>query len=160
MKKILVAIDESENALRAVDFTAKLMGVSDDVQITLFHVLPDFPPMFWDDGHILGEQERKSRNEVIQKWKENQQLKLGPIFKEAAELLEKSGFRKEQIETKSQVEALDVVADCILKEARDGGYQMLVIGRHGYSKAKRLVMGSITNMVITNGTGLAICVVE
>ena len=63
MKKILVAIDESEYALKAVDFAAMLLGGLGDVQITLFHVLPDFPPMFWDDGHILDEKERAYRNE-------------------------------------------------------------------------------------------------
>jgi nucleotide-binding universal stress UspA family protein len=160
MKKILVAIDESEYALKAVDFAATLLGGSGDVQITLFHVLPDIPPMFWDDGHILDEQERASRDQVIGKWKENQQLKLGPIFNKATELLEKRGVKKDRIETKSQVESLDIVADCIVKEARAGGYQMLVMGRHGYSKTKRLIMGSVTNMVITNGAGLAVCVVE
>jgi len=160
MKKILVAIDESENALKALDFAATLLEGSGDVQITLFHVLPDFPPMFWDDGHILDEQERAARNQVIEKWKENQQLKLGPIFKEALDLLEKRGVKKDRVDTKSQVESLDVVADCILEEARTGGYQMLVIGRHGYSKTRRLIMGSVTSMVITNGSGLAVCVVE
>ena len=160
MKKILVAIDESEYALKAVDFAAMLLGGLGDVQITLFHVLPDFPPMFWDDGHILDEQERVSRNQVIGKWKENQQLKLGPIFKAATELLVRRGFKKDRIETKSEVESLDVVADCIVKEARAGGYQMLVMGRHGYSKTKRLIMGSVTNSVVTNGSGLTVCVVE
>lgn len=160
MKKILVAIDESENALKAVDFSGRLFSGMGDVQITLFHILPDFPPAFWDDGHILNAAEKAARQEVIGKWQSNQQLKLEPIFKKATERLENSGFNKNQITTKSVVETLDVVADCILEEARTGGYQMLVMGRHGYSKTKRLIMGSVTNAVISHGSGLAVCIVE
>jgi nucleotide-binding universal stress UspA family protein len=160
MNKILLAIDESENALKAVEFAGRLLAGAGDVQITLFHVLPDFPPTFWDDGHILNAAERAARQEVIGKWQSNQQLKLEPLFKGATKRLEDSGFDKNQIITKSIVEALDVVSDCILAEARTGGYQMLVMGRHGYSKTKRLIMGSVANAVINNGSGLSICIVE
>ena len=160
MKKILVAIDESENALKAVDFTGRLFAGMGDVQITLFHVLPDFPPAFWDDGHILNASEKAARQDVIRKWQSNQQLKLDPIFKKAAERLENSGVSKTRITTKSIVETLDVVADCIVEEARTGGYQMLIMGRHGYSRTKRLIMGSVTNAVINHGSGLAVCIVE
>jgi nucleotide-binding universal stress UspA family protein len=160
MKKILLAIDESENALRAVEFAGQLFAGAGDVEITLFHVLPDFPPTFWDDGHILNAAERAARQEVIEKWQRNQQLKLEPLFKGATKRLENSGLDKKQIITKSIVEALDVVPDCILAEARTGDYQMLVMGRHGYSKTKRLIMGGVANAVVNNGSGLSICIVE
>jgi len=160
MKKILVAIDESKNAFKSVDFISRFFSGSEDVQITLFHVLPEFPPSFWDDGHFLNAAEKSARREVIEKWQNNQQLKLESVFKKVTERLENAGLNKNQITTKSVVATLDVVADRILEEARTGGYQMLVMGRHGYSSTRKLTMGSVSNAVLSQDSAIAVCIVK
>ncbi len=160
MKKILVAIDESKHALKAVDFIIKLFSGSADVEITLFHVLPDFPPAFWDDGQYLNTAERSARREVIEKWQSNQKLKLESVFKLVTDRLENAGFNKNQIATKSIFATYVVVADRILEEASTGGYHMLVMGRHGYSSTKKLIMGSVSNAVLSQDSALAVCIVR
>jgi len=160
MKKILVAIDESKHALKALDFINQLFSGSADVEITLFHVIKDYPPAFWDDGHYLNAAERSARREVIEKWQSNQRLKLESVFKLATERLENAGFNKNQITTKSIDSTYVVIADRILEEASNGGYQMLVMGRHGYTSSKKLIMGSVSNAVLSQGSALAVCIVR
>ena len=159
MKKILVAIDDSEGALKAVDFVGRLFAGMSDLSITVLHVISNLPAPLWDDGHILTEEERDARKQVIDKWLDNQKLKLQPMFAKAVEKLIKTGIGENQVETKTITDTLDV-AEKILYEAKEGGYQMLAMGRHGYSQAKRLVMGSVATAVINHGTDLAVCVVE
>ena len=159
MNKMLVAIDGSQCAMRAVDYAGRQFSGNRDLRITLLHVLPYPPAPFWDDGHILSEQEKAARNSVIEKWLVNQRAKLEPLFKEAVELLIGQGIGPEQIEKKSISDSTDV-AESILEEARDGGYQTLILGRCGLSASKRFLMGSVTTKIVNNGSGIAICIVE
>lgn len=159
MNKMLLAIDGSQCAMRAVDYVGRQFSGNRDLRITLLHVLPYPPAPFWDDGHVLSEAEKAARNSVIEKWLANQRAKLEPLFKEAAELLIGKGIGPEQIEKKSISDSTDV-AESILEEARDGGYQTLVLGRCGLSASKRFLMGSVTTKIVNNGSGIAICIVE
>jgi nucleotide-binding universal stress UspA family protein len=159
MKKILIAVDGSESSLRAVDYVGCQFAGMADLRITLFHVLPYVPTSFWDDGHVLTAEERRARQEVVDKWAKNQQLKLEPILRSAKEVLIKKGIQEDQIDTKGVSDSADV-AKTILEEVSDGGYQTLVLGRRGLSPAKRLFMGSVTSEIINRGAGAAVCIVE
>ncbi len=156
---MLVAIDDSEGSWKAVDYVGKQFAGMDDLKITLFHVLLGFPPQFWDDGHFLTEEEKASRKVVVEKWLSNQKYVLEPFFNRAIERLTAASIRRDQIETKYVSESIDVIAECILAEARSGGYQTLIIGRCGRS-VKHLLLGSTASSIINAGAGVAICVVE
>ena len=159
MKKVLIAMDESEGSLRAVEHVAKQFVGMSDLQITLFHVLLGVPPQFWDDGHLLTDEEREARKSVIEKWVINQKTRLDSIFQKAIETLTRRGIPRDQISTKFISESLDVIAQCILAEAKAGGYQTLVIGRCGRSRTMHFLLGSIATQVVNAGEGLAVCVV-
>jgi nucleotide-binding universal stress UspA family protein len=156
MKKLLIAIDGSDYALKAVDYVSNQFN-GEDLQISLFHVLPYVPAEFWDDGHILTEEERRSRKNVVDKWLSNQTSKLEPIFSAALKILTSSGIKKDRISTKWISDSTDVVGS-ILEEARTGGYDMLVVGRYGHgSNEGRL--GDITEQLVRQGSGTPLCVV-
>ena len=67
-RKLLIALDSSEGAWRAVEYVADTFGPTPGVQVTLLHILSSLPPAFWDDGHILGKQEQESRRRLIGSW--------------------------------------------------------------------------------------------
>jgi nucleotide-binding universal stress UspA family protein len=159
MRKILVAVDGSECALKAVDFVGRQFSAIGDVRITLLHVLPYLATSLWDDGHILTKQEIEERKKVADKWMENQQQKAESIFSSAIEALTKRGINPARIETKTISDSTDT-AESVLEETRNGGYDMLMVGRCGLTAAKRFLMGSVTTKIINHGAGTAICVVE
>ena len=159
MNKVLVAIDDSAGALKAVDFVGRQFGGSSALKVTVLHVIPNLPAPLWDDGHILTEEEREARRQVIEKWMENQQLTLKKMFDKAVESLTGKGIGQNQVEIKTVTDTFDV-AGSILNEMKEGGYQMLVVGRRGYSQAQRLVMGSVAQSIVNRGTGIAVCSVE
>ncbi len=159
MKKILVAIDGSEGALRAVDYVGRQFAGTADLQITLFNVSPGIPPELWDDGHILTEEEKAGRKKELDKWLTDQKLKLRSIFQPAVETLTKRGIEAKQIETKSASETVKNTPECIMAEAKTGGYLTLVVGRCGLHRTAHALLGSTVNKIINEGAGVATCVV-
>ena len=159
MKKMLIAIDGSECALKAVDFAGRQFSGVNDLLITLLHVLPYPPAPLWDDGHIPTKEEKGERDNAIERWLANQRSKTEGIFGKAVDILTRNGFAAHQIEKKTVSDSTDV-AGSILEETRDNGYQTLVVGRCGHSAAKQFIIGSVTMKIISHGAGVAICVVE
>ena len=51
-----------------MEYVAEAFGNTPGVQITLLHVLSGLPPAFWDDGHILEEKEKASRQQLVAGW--------------------------------------------------------------------------------------------
>ncbi len=158
MKKILVAIDDSDGSWKAVDYVGNQFSGVKDLEITLFHVRVGLPPQFWDDGHFLTEEEKVERRTVVEKWLSHQKDVLEPLFKRAVERLTALGIPGNRIETKFVSESIEAIPKCVLSEAKAGGYQTLVIGRCGRS-AKHFLLGSTTSSIINSGGGMAICVV-
>jgi nucleotide-binding universal stress UspA family protein len=159
MKKLLIALDGSECALKAADYVGKQFSGNSDLQITLLHVLPFPPAPLWDEGHIPSDKEKNEREEGIQRWLTNQTAKVEANFSKAVDLLTSRNIAPVQIEKKAISDSIDI-ADSIIEETKSGGYQTLVLGRCGRSSAKKYLMGSVTTKVINHGTGAAICIVE
>ncbi|MGZ6202753.1 MAG: universal stress protein [Thermodesulfobacteriota bacterium] len=159
MKKILVAIDGSEDALKAVDYVGQQFAGLSDLRIVLFHVSPGIPPELWDDGHILTEKEKADRKKVLDKWLSNQKLQLESIFQPAVETLTKRGIEAKQIETKSASESVRNTPECILAEAKTGGYLTLVMGRCGLHRTAHALLGSTVSKIINHRAEIATCLV-
>ncbi len=159
MKKMLIAIDDSKGAAKAVEYVGKQYSGVSDLTITLVHVLPNLPAIFWDEGHILSDQEKKDRQKVVDNWLEKQKQKIDPVLQAAADALTAKGIKTGQITTQFISDSIDA-AESILETARDGGYQTIIVGRRGITEGRHLMLGSVTSKLINLGAGVAICVVE
>jgi len=159
MKKMLIAIDDSPNAFRAVVYVAQQFAGAADLEIELVHVLPNLPAIFWDEGHILSEEEKRDRKKVVDKWIDDRKARMEPVFKKAIDALTGTGISPRQITTKSLSDSTDV-AESILEEAKDGGYQTIVVARRGIVTGNHLLMGSVTSKIITRGSGVAVTIIE
>ncbi len=157
MKKTLIALDDSTSAMRAVEYAGQQFGGTGDLEIGLVHVLPNLPAIFWDEGHILSEEEKRDRKKVVDKWVADRKAKMEPVFRRASEILTKSGIQAAQIQSKSISDSTDV-ARSILEEARDNGYQTIVVGR--CDKSSKHLLGSVSGRIVDLGTQIAITVVE
>jgi nucleotide-binding universal stress UspA family protein len=159
MRKILIGVHHKFCALRAVEFIGKQFALTDSLEVQLVHVLPNIPAMFWDEGHILTETEKKDRQEVVNTWIAKQQEMIDPILQSIVRHLVKSGLRAELVKTKFIANSVDV-ADSLLDEARDGGFQVILLGCCGIQEGKHLLAGSIPSKLIQNSAGLAVCIVQ
>ena len=157
--KLLIALDSSEGAWRAVEYVAEAFGPAPGVEVTLLHVLSGLPPAFWDDGHILGEKEKESRQQLVAGWQKEQEKKWQGLVKKAHERLTKAGVSKDAVVNKFQPKDYDVAED-ILNAAAAGKFDTIVMGRRGLGLAKALLLGSVTQKVVQNAKGCAVIIVE
>ncbi|MEJ2656363.1 MAG: universal stress protein [Desulfobacterales bacterium] len=133
--KILVAIDASEGAKRAIDYVG-VMADSSHCEITLFHAIRD-----------------------IEKAKLHQTEKvMASIFKNAADHLEKAGFNRNQIPT-TVVKEVPSRASAIVVEALNGEYGTIVVGRRGVSNVEAFDMGRVSNKIIQMAREMAVWIV-
>lgn len=150
-KNVLVCVDNSENALRAVDHVGFMLSGT-DCRITVFHTmrhLSRFVPM-----QVLEE-----AGDLEKLWNNKAGKEIAPYIKKAEEILLKAGLSEKQITTKV-TEGSRSAADDILKEARDNDYGTIVMGRRGLSAVKEFFMGSVTTSVLNRSTSLAIWIVQ
>jgi nucleotide-binding universal stress UspA family protein len=135
--RILVAVDESENSYRVLQYVGSLLSRTPDLTLTLFHVLKPMPRGLLEHGGSEAECH---------------------VLKEACETLKQSGFDMSHVDLKYGHE--DDIARSILEEARSGQHETIVVGRQGMSRIKQIFGGGTTDHVLRGAKGLAIWVVE
>ncbi len=158
MAKLLIALDSSEGAWRAVDYVAETFGKAPGVQVTLLHILSGLPPAYWDDGHVLQEKEREARKRLVASWQQEQEKLWQDLVNKALKRLTTAGLAQGAVTNRFKPKYYDV-SDDILDEAKSGTFDTIVMGRRGLGKAKALLLGSVTRKVVDNGKGCAVIIV-
>lgn len=158
-QKILVALDSSEGAWRAVEYVARTFGQTPKVEVTLLNILTGLPPAFWDDGHILQDKEQEARQRLVAQWQTDQEKDWLGLVAKAKETLMAAGIPAAAVTAKFKAKYFDVAED-IVNAALEDGCSTIVLGRRGLGKAKALLLGSITSKVVHNAKGVAVTIVE
>jgi nucleotide-binding universal stress UspA family protein len=157
-KKILLAVDASENSTRAVQYTGIIVGGAADFQIELLYVerLPErdiFPDEnSWEKACV--EEKNKIRS----------------FLDQAKNILVEMGVRPEIISIRylksSEFYGLPEdtrfrgVANQIMQAQQNGDFGTLVVGRRGVSKAEEFLFGSVSTKIIHHSKGCSVWVVE
>ena len=149
-RKILLAVDVSENSLRAVvstgDFTA-----STEAELSLYHVVRSFGIGIVDENSIPDE-------EMKERFVEEVRNDIPRMFSRYTESLKRSGVARKRISSKHTFPSYSRAAD-ILREAERGGYGTIVLGRKGLSTAPEFLMGGVTNKILSRANGFAVWIV-
>ncbi|MFP4349319.1 MAG: universal stress protein [Thermodesulfobacteriota bacterium] len=149
-QKILVAVDGSESALRAVDHVSFIVGGSPNVEITLVHVIPklgDYCPIDFEDSdgeveYIISQGDKKC---------------IESFMSHTYRRFQKAGIPEDRIEVKKIKKTMGRVGRTIMEEAQKGDYGTIVMGRRGVNKA--FFMGSVSNYIFSRTTDRAIWLV-
>lgn len=154
-QNILIAVDDSDNAQRAVAFVAKTF--STDNKVTLINVMidtaslcdmdsPELTPLFKSHQTSFCALEDKKRELVKE------------AMEQAREKLLEAGFSSEKIITKIEDKRRGVARD-ILTEA-ENGYDLVVIGRRGLSGIREFFLGSVSQKVFHGSKNISVLVVN
>jgi nucleotide-binding universal stress UspA family protein len=142
-QKILVAFDDSENAMRAVEYVARTFP--SEHRVTLFTVLqdtaalcdmqsPELTPYF------------KSQQQSFCVLEEKKKDLVSTALAKAAGILREAGFKAEDITIKAEPKIKGIARD-IANEACTG-YDLVVLGRRGMASIKDYFLGSISQKVL------------
>ena len=150
-RKVLVGVDNSENALRAVDHAGAMLSKT-ECHVTLFHTkshIRRFVPL-----EVL---ENAPGLEEI--WQKKAEEEIVPHMTRAKEVLLKHGQTEDNIDIKI-IDGSRSVADDILKAAKACDFGTIVLGRRGISRVKEFFIGSVTRKVIQRGVSFTVWVVR
>ena len=130
-KKVLLAVDGSLCASRAVHFVAETLRSLKDYRLLLVHVIRGGTP----DAEVL---------------EEDGIAESRPVFKDAIDILTAAGIDWNNISTKTITGVLSR-AGAIVNTAEEGDWGTIVAGRRGLSHVSEFFMGSVSNKLVHLG---------
>jgi len=128
MRKVLVAVDGSKYSLAAVKAAAKLTAERGIKKVTLLNVIPTVPTP-------VGLVPSAATPEDLEAWE---------VFDQPRRILKEAG-----------VESLLLLregdpAEEIVRAAKEGEFDLIIVGHRGLSPVKAFLLGSVSNRVVSH----------
>jgi 2,4-dienoyl-CoA reductase-like NADH-dependent reductase (Old Yellow Enzyme family)/nucleotide-binding universal stress UspA family protein len=131
-EKILIAMDDSENSLAAVEYAGQMIGRGK--KVTLFSIVKK-----QSEKGAMGDREA--------------------LLAQAKGLLETTGMDEKDVEIKVAVEQKGIGED-LFEELVQGDYGSIVLGRRGMSRTQQLLFGSISNYIVHHAKNCGVWVID
>jgi len=147
-KNILIAVDTSENARRAVCYVAQLLEGNAAFTITLMHVINE------------PEEDYFSSPTEQAKWVREYRQKNDAVMNDYEQILIQAGFASSAIFKNVFTRFCPSLAECILTEQNKLAYDTVVVGRQGLSRSEEFLFGSVSSKIVTHAKNCTVWVVS
>lgn len=145
---ILVAVDQSENSCRAVDYLARWAACYEAVRIVLVNVVKE------PSEDVLPDKDERDRYM-------GEKLEAGKaLLAKVQGTLESVGVPSSRVATKTLVCVPPAtISDTLLEEKASDAYDTIVLGRRGMSKREEYIFGSVATSLIREASDVSVWVV-
>jgi nucleotide-binding universal stress UspA family protein len=147
-RNILIAVDESENAQRAITYVGKLLGGIKGFKVTVLHVIRE------PDEDYFQQETDKNR------WYNEYRKQVGQMLDTYRNILIDAGFNPEHVSTHSTTLHCHSMAECILAERDNAEYSTIVVGRKGLTHKEEFLFGSVSGKIVRTARNCTVWVVE
>jgi len=148
---VLIAVDPSENAMRAVDH-AGFMLAGTDHPVVLFHTKRKLQ-------RFLPKEVVEYLPGLDSVWSEKADEEIAPFIQRAREALVDHGIPAKRIDSRIVKGTFRPAAD-ILKAAEKNHCGTVVLGRRGMSDETEFAMGTVVRKVVENASDLALWIAD
>jgi nucleotide-binding universal stress UspA family protein len=145
---ILIAVDESENAERAVSYVARLLEGRAGFRVTILHIIQDPEEDYFPDP---AEKD---------KWLDQYRARMAQRVEVYRGILLAAGFAPERVSVRTPTLSCPSLAECILAERDEGKYATIVVGRKGISRKERFLFGSVSSKIVNHASNCTVWVVS
>lgn len=146
-RSVLIAVDDSENARRAVDYAGIMLGGREGVSITLLHVISE------------PEEDYFARLEEKQKWLDQYRRRIAGVLEDYRRGLVSAGVPEADIRVHTPLRFCPSIAACILAERDSSDAGTIVVGRQGLSRKEEFLFGSVSSKIVSHARNCAVWVV-
>ncbi len=146
-RNVLLAVDDSENARRAVAYVAYMLSGIEGSRVTLLHVISE------------PEEDYFAKIEEKQEWLDQYRSRVEAFLEQYRRELIDAGFRAESVKTSAPLRHCPSIAECILSELDRTQYGTLVVGRQGLSRKEEFLFGSVSSKIVGHARNCAVWVV-
>jgi nucleotide-binding universal stress UspA family protein len=147
-KNILIAVDDSENSARAVNYVGQILEGGRDYNIALLHIIPE--P---DEDYFPSRRDQ-------QRWLARYREKMTALLEDYRKVLIQQVFSADDVTVQIKLRSCPSMAECILNERENLRYDTIVVGRQGLSRSEEFLFGSISSKIVTHGSRCTVWVVE
>ena len=148
-RHILIAVDGSEHARRAVTYVSDLLGrVSSGFSITLLSLPP------------LPEADCFSSDEECAAWLQKYRLDVEKAVEDYRNILVSGGFARDKVCVRITLNDAPTVAAGILKEQKRLGYDTVVVARRNISRKEEFLFGSTSSELMHSLQMCALWIIE
>ncbi len=154
-RRILIAMDETENALNLVRYAGRMLQGVTGVEILFYHFCCPFM-----EALTPGEREKMKR--IEEKFVGQEKEKMLHRYDEAQKILLGLGFEKKFIRSSFDDDVSappQKVVQAVLQELRGGSYGTLILGRKGSTHAREFRVGSVAWRAVAEAQNCAVWVV-
>jgi len=143
IRKILIAVDGSPYSTNSLRYLGQLYRDTPEIELHLLAIVPagnagQAAREWLSEAELINTMPPATRkNLAIQK----------QYLEQATDTLKRLGISAEQIHSGTQL-SRQSVADDILREARRGKYDALLIGRRGIGMIEEMIMGSVSAAIL------------
>lgn len=156
--KVLIAMDNSEEAERAMNYVVDLLH-DDYTEVLLFHVSRKDSRIHHNVGHLLSFQEGRNWSDRLRNEVGMSEGGMKTCLQNHIDQLAHKGIDRNRIHSKIVDEA-DSRSEAIIREAFDGDYGTIVLGRRNLSKMDEFIRSRVSNKVIDMAQEKAVWVVN
>ncbi|MER3416038.1 MAG: hypothetical protein C4297_07505 [Gemmataceae bacterium] len=166
IERVLLAVDASAASRQAVAYVGRIFGPRPPggYEITLFHVVDTVPA---DQVPAVSSPDlQRVLEQALQDWAHQAVERAVKQMEKYRELLATQGVPLEAVKLKHHLEEVRpearrvAAALAILREARDGGYTTVVLGRRGSSNVPDLYLGGVAEKVSRHLAGATVWIVD
>jgi len=160
-KKILIAVDASENARRAADYVARVVGGTPGFRVTLLTL--ERPPerdLFPDDASHREACEARERGMLAAQDDIGKILTQGGVPAASIDAHYVASCKSPKAEGAEQCSLGQSIALEILDYAKAEGCGTVVVGRRGVSKAEEFLFGSVSSKIVHNAKNCTVWVIS
>ena len=151
-RRILVAVDGSEQAMNAVRYLSKMV-TPQSTEVVLCHVVSKASESLWDRPEATD----LENSSLLNPWELRQEKIMMGFFAAARTIFIEQGFSEnmlvQQIHQRQQGIARDIIVEAGL------GYDCVVAGRMGMNPITKHVMGSVASKLAATLTHTPLCLV-
>ncbi len=154
-KRVLIALDETEYAIKVARYVGQMFRGVAGVEIFLYHFCPS-------GVELLGPKEEKELKEANQHWLERKANQVAQFFGKAQKALAQSGIPGKNIHTRffCDISHPDKkISQGILEEVQSEKIGTLVLGRKGSAQSRQYRLGSVVLRTVTGAENCAVWVV-
>jgi len=146
-RNLLVAVDDSDNSRRAVNYVASMLGGLGGFQVTLLHVISE--P---EEDYFAGTEEKE-------KWLEGYRSRITGVLEDLRRILVSAGFSEDAVQMRTPLRFCPSIAECIISELDSSGYGTVVVGRKGISRKEEFLFGSVSSKIVGHARHCTVWVV-
>lgn len=147
-RQVLLAVDDSENSERAVEYVGRILGGTNNFKIVLLHVIVEPEADYFAD---------KSE---MENWLTRYRKKITTILEDYRNRLIDCRVDANRISIQVKMKSCPSLAECILSERKKLGCDTIVVGRQGISRSEEFLFGSISSKIVTHARHCTVWVVE